>query len=53
MHPYSYSQEEESVLGGDNYLALHAWMGPCGTVSPLHYDSYSNILAQVVGYKYV
>jgi hypothetical protein len=31
----------------------NVWMGTGGTRSPLHFDSYDNLLVQVVGAKYV
>ncbi|GAQ89752.1 hypothetical protein KFL_005580040 [Klebsormidium nitens] len=40
-------------LGGGEMQSVNAWFGPPGTVTPLHYDPHHNLLAQVVGRKYI
>ncbi|CAG9463556.1 unnamed protein product [Pedinophyceae sp. YPF-701] len=41
-------------LGEGEVRAVNAWLGPGGTVTPLHYDPpFHNLLCQVVGRKYV
>jgi hypothetical protein len=34
-------------------VQTHAWFGPAGTVSPLHYDPDRNLFAQVIGRKFI
>ena len=57
------SDEGEEVAGSESghgstgedpdSVRINAWFGPAGTLSPLHYDRYHNLFAQVVGTKYV
>ncbi|ORZ05522.1 hypothetical protein BCR41DRAFT_361729 [Lobosporangium transversale] len=44
--------EQQGYHPPDDVL-LNAWFGPKETVSPMHTDPYHNLLAQVVGRKYV
>ena len=43
----------DGSIGRGNLYATKIWIGPYGTVSPLHYDPLDNVLLQFVGEKVV
>ena len=49
------AESTASASEGDipNDPIINTWIGPSWTISPLHHDSYHNILVQVVGAKYI
>ena len=38
---------EYCTLGQGEVQSINAWLGPAGTVTPMHYDPHHNLLAQV------
>jgi Cupin-like domain len=43
----------EATLGAGILYSTMLWVGPCGTVSRLHYDPLDNVLLQIAGTKRV
>ncbi|RKP06731.1 hypothetical protein THASP1DRAFT_11644, partial [Thamnocephalis sphaerospora] len=54
---YQVPQLRRDILVPDYCYAAavqtHAWLGPAGTISPLHHDPDRNLFAQVVGRKFL
>ncbi|EGE04425.1 JmjC domain-containing protein [Trichophyton equinum CBS 127.97] len=53
---YHDNVDDEDALSDNITTAdpiINTWIGPSWTISPLHHDPYHNILAQVVGAKYI
>ena len=46
-------EEGEEGRGGEPDVARNFWLGPAGTLSPLHTDPKRNLFCQVFGRKYV
>lgn len=42
-----------SLCGDKGPSKLNAWIGTGGTRTPCHFDTYDNLLAQVIGAKYI
>lgn len=42
-----------SISDANNDVQINVWIGPAGTVSPLHRDPMDNFLCQIYGHKYV
>ncbi|KAI8587586.1 hypothetical protein BDZ88DRAFT_425010 [Geranomyces variabilis] len=49
----SVGEEDDDDDTSDKDVAVNAWFGPRGTVSPLHHDPHNNMFAQIVGSKYI
>ncbi|XP_055932207.1 lysine-specific demethylase 8-like isoform X1 [Argiope bruennichi] len=45
--------EVPSYITNKDDVDINVWFGPGGTVSPLHFDPKYNLLAQVIGEKYI